>query len=26
MATHTDAQMDQVLDTFAKIGKQIGII
>jgi 7-keto-8-aminopelargonate synthetase-like enzyme len=26
MATHTDAQMDQVLATFKKIGKEIGII
>jgi 8-amino-7-oxononanoate synthase len=26
MATHTDAQLDQVLDTFARIGKQLGVI
>ncbi|MBC7254768.1 MAG: pyridoxal phosphate-dependent aminotransferase family protein [Chloroflexi bacterium] len=26
MATHTDAQMDRVLETFAKVGKQLGII
>lgn len=26
MATHTDEQMDRVLDTFARIGKQVGII
>jgi 8-amino-7-oxononanoate synthase len=26
MATHTDAQMDQVLETFRKVGKQVGII
>jgi 8-amino-7-oxononanoate synthase len=26
MATHTDAQLDRVLETFAKVGKQVGII
>ncbi len=26
MATHTDEQLDQVLETFEKIGKQIGLI
>jgi 8-amino-7-oxononanoate synthase len=26
MATHTDAQMDQVLETFEKVGKQVGLI
>ncbi len=26
MATHTDAQMDRVVETFGRIGKQIGII
>lgn len=26
MATHTDEQMDRVLETFAAIGKQVGII
>jgi 8-amino-7-oxononanoate synthase len=26
MATHTDEQLDQVLETFAKIGKQVGVI
>ena len=26
MATHTDAQLDFVLDTFEKVGKQLGII
>ena len=26
MASHTDAQMDQVLDTFKKVGKEVGII
>ncbi len=26
MATHTEAQLDQVLETFAAIGKQVGII
>jgi 7-keto-8-aminopelargonate synthetase-like enzyme len=26
MATHTDAQLDRVLDTFSKVGKQLGII
>jgi 8-amino-7-oxononanoate synthase len=26
MATHTDDQLDQVLDTFARIGKQMGLI
>jgi 8-amino-7-oxononanoate synthase len=26
MATHTDAQMDRVLEVFAKVGKQAGLI
>jgi len=26
MATHTDEQLDQVLDIFSKVGKQMGII
>lgn len=26
MATHTDAQLDRVLDTFKKVGKELGII
>ncbi|MBP7227531.1 MAG: aminotransferase class I/II-fold pyridoxal phosphate-dependent enzyme [Longilinea sp.] len=26
MATHTDEQLDRVLETFAKIGKQVGVI
>jgi 8-amino-7-oxononanoate synthase len=26
MATHTDEQMDQVLDIFAKVGKELGVI
>ncbi len=26
MATHTDTQMDQVLETFRKVGKQVGIV
>jgi len=26
MATHTDAQLDQVLDTFGRVGKQLGLI
>lgn len=26
MATHTDEQLDRVLETFAKVGKQLGII
>jgi 7-keto-8-aminopelargonate synthetase-like enzyme len=26
MATHTDAQLDFVLETFAKVGKEVGII
>ena len=26
MATHTDAQLDRVLDTFGQVGKQLGII
>ena len=26
MATHTDEQLDRVLDTFGKVGKQLGII
>jgi hypothetical protein len=26
MATHTDEQLDFVLDTFEKVGKQLGII
>lgn len=26
MATHTDAQMSRVLETFAKVGKQVGLI
>jgi len=26
MATHTDRDLDQVLDTFKKIGKQMGVI
>ncbi len=26
MATHTDAQLDHVLDVFAKVGKQLGVI
>jgi 8-amino-7-oxononanoate synthase len=26
MATHTDEQMDQVLDAFEKVGKQVGLI
>jgi len=26
MATHTDEQLDQVLETFAKVGKQLGVI
>jgi 8-amino-7-oxononanoate synthase len=26
MATHTDAQLNQVLDTFARVGKQVGLI
>ena len=26
MATHTDEQLDQVLDTFAKVGREVGII
>ena len=26
MATHTDAQLDRVLDTFERVGKQVGLI
>lgn len=26
MATHTDEQLDQVLDTFAKVGKKLGVV
>jgi 7-keto-8-aminopelargonate synthetase-like enzyme len=26
MATHTDAQLDRVLDTFGSVGKSLGII
>jgi 7-keto-8-aminopelargonate synthetase-like enzyme len=26
MATHTDEQLDRVLDTFATVGKQVGVI
>jgi 8-amino-7-oxononanoate synthase len=26
MATHTDAQLDRVLDTFGKVGKKLGVI
>ena len=26
MATHTDAQMDKVLETFGKVGKELGLI
>jgi len=26
MATHTDSQLDQVLETFKKVGKQVGLI
>ncbi len=26
MATHTDGQMDKVLDTFARVGKEVGVI
>jgi 7-keto-8-aminopelargonate synthetase-like enzyme len=26
MATHTDAQLGRVLETFAKVGKQVGLI
>jgi 7-keto-8-aminopelargonate synthetase-like enzyme len=26
MATHTDAQLDKVLDAFARVGKQVGLI
>ena len=26
MATHTDSQLDQVLETFARVGKQLGVI
>jgi len=26
MATHTDEQMNRVLDTFAKVGKEVGVI
>ncbi len=26
MATHTDAQMDKVLETFEKVGKEVGLI
>jgi 7-keto-8-aminopelargonate synthetase-like enzyme len=26
MASHTDEQMDRVLDTFAKVGRQVGLI
>ena len=26
MATHTDAQLDKVLDIFAKVGKEVGLI
>ncbi len=26
MATHTDAQMSRILETFAKVGKQVGLI
>jgi len=26
MATHTDEELDQVLDTFYKFGKQVGLI
>ena len=26
MATHSDEQLDKVLETFARIGKQVGII
>jgi 7-keto-8-aminopelargonate synthetase-like enzyme len=26
MATHTDEQLDRVLETFAKIGKRVGLI
>lgn len=26
MATHTDAQLDRVLETFEKVGKQVGLI
>ncbi len=26
MATHTDEQLDRVLDIYAKVGKQMGLI
>jgi 7-keto-8-aminopelargonate synthetase-like enzyme len=26
MATHTDEQMEQVLETFNKVGKELGLI
>jgi 8-amino-7-oxononanoate synthase len=26
MATHTDDQLDKVLDIFGKVGKQVGVI
>jgi hypothetical protein len=26
MASHTDAQLDQVLDIFGRVGKQVGLI
>jgi 7-keto-8-aminopelargonate synthetase-like enzyme len=26
MATHTDQQLDQVLETLAKVGKAVGLI
>jgi len=26
MATHTDAQMDRVLEIFARVGRQVGLI
>jgi len=26
MATHTDAQLDRVLETFEKVGKEVGLI
>jgi 7-keto-8-aminopelargonate synthetase-like enzyme len=26
MATHTDAQLDRVLEVFAKVGKELGVV
>jgi 7-keto-8-aminopelargonate synthetase-like enzyme len=26
MATHTDKQLSQVLETFARVGKQVGLL